>query len=191
MPTINNYALVAADPSPAPEDLPSLLTWGTLLATPKALDGSDDPLDTGRSFRLPANQRRDEIGRRLGNKASKDMNERAKGYTPRPSGSSLSSTLKAAADRSRGVRMATPGGMGQMLPPSSTPKRDHLTPAGKRLLERSLGRSPMTTSGSKVGASGRNRGAAMEVGSGWGMASGGKGKKVGEMSWTPSPGHRR
>lgn len=184
-----------ADPSPAPENLPSLLTWGTLLATPKALDGSDDPLETtGRQFRLPANQRRDEIGRKLGNKASRDMNERAKGYTPRPSGSSLKSTLKAAADRTRTRIGGTPvGGNGGMLPPSSTPRREGLTPAGKRLLERSMvGRSPMSSSASKSGASGRNRSAVMEMGSGWGSGSaGGKGKKVGEMSWTPSPAHSR
>lgn len=177
MPTINNYALVPTDPSPAPESLPSLLTWGTLLATPKALDGSDDPLD-GPSFRLPATQRRDEIGRRLGNKASRDMNQRAKGYTPRPSGSSLSTTLKAVAERHR----SRPAGKatGSMLPPS-TPRSDHLTPAGKRLLERSLGRSPMNTSG-RPGASGRNRSAAMEAGSKWST-----GRKVGDLSWTPSP----
>ncbi|RSH87023.1 hypothetical protein EHS25_003511 [Saitozyma podzolica] len=79
LPSINNYPLLPNDPSPSPQDLPSLLTWGTLLATPKALDGSDDPLDTSRpTFKMPESKRRDEIGRKLADKASRAMNERAK-----------------------------------------------------------------------------------------------------------------
>jgi protein DGCR14 len=185
MPVVDNYPLLPANPSPSPTDLPSLLTWGTLLATPRALDGSADPLDvSGPTFRMPETKRRDEIGRKLGNKAGQSMNERAKGFTP--------STLRAAADRTqRSVRgEKTPG---QMLPPISTPRRsDNLTPAAKRLLERSLGRSPAPAQRQAMGTSGRNRGAAMEKGSGW--SSGGKaglgGRNVGSMSWTPSP-HRK
>jgi protein DGCR14 len=186
MPVVNNYPLLPMDPSPSPTDLPSLLTWGTLLATPRALDGSGDPLDmSGPTFRMPDSKRRDELGRRLGDRAGKSMHERAKGFTP--------STLRAAADRTQRAARSdkTPG---QMLPPASTPRRsDNLTPAAKRLLERSLGRSPAPIGRSEIiGTSGRNRGAAMERGSGWGL--GGKGglggRNVGGMSWTPSP-HRK
>lgn len=167
--TVNNYPLLPQDASPSPSDMPSLLTWGTLLATPRALDGGDDPLD-GPSFRMPASNRRDEIGRKLGDKASRSMNERAKGFTPRPN-----SALRALAGKTvqRGGRGdATPG---SMAPPSATPqRRENLTPAGKRLLERSLG------------VSGRIRGAAQERNSGWGKSS-----TSSSLGWTPSPGRRK
>ncbi|WWD20824.1 hypothetical protein CI109_105301 [Kwoniella shandongensis] len=165
--------------------LPSLLTWGTLLATPRALDGNDDPLDSTRSFKMPENKRRDEIGRKLADKASRSMNDRAKSFTPKAGGSTLTAALRSAADRSRSVRgEKTPG---KMLPPS-TPRRqaDSLTPAARRLLERSVGRSPITNSGG-LSTAGRNRGAVMEKGSGWaGLGSGSKTEKR-SMNWTPSP----
>ena len=195
MPTVNNYPLLPNDPSPSPQELPSLLTWGTLLATPRALDASGDPLDLSHpSFRMPETKRRDEIGRKLADKASRSMNARAQGFTPRASGSSLRLLAEKTQRPSR-----VEGTPGQMLPPSSTPRRqaDALTPAAKRLLERSIGRSPVTNSGKtglKLSTSGRNRGAAMEKGSGWtGLGSkGGLGARdMGGKSWTPSPGHRR
>ena len=194
MPSVNNYPLLPSDPSPSPTELPSLLTWGTLLSTPRALDGNDDPLDMSHpSFRMPENKRRDELGRKLADKASQSMNARAAGFTPRPN-----STIRRLAEKTqisvRGEK--TPG---SMLPPASTPRHgaNGLTPAGKRLLERSVGRSPLTQSGQMgLGTStgGRNRGAAMEKGSGWGglgYKSGLGGRDVGGKSWTPSPGHRR
>lgn len=190
-PSIGNYSLVPNDPSPSPQDLPSLLTWGTLASTPRALDGinSNDPLDSSRpSFKLPDNKRRDEIGRKLGNKASRAINERAKAYTPqRSSGSgssALSAALRSAADKSqRSTRGQTP--RNGMLPPS-TPRPDTLTPAARQLLQRSMG----VTSKSGLGTAGRNRGAVMEKGSGWGGTTSRPGKEVGKMNWTPSPAHR-
>ena len=188
MPIVDNYALLPNDPSPSPTELPSLLTWGTLLATPRALDGSDDPLDvSGPTFRLPETKRRDELGRKLADKASRSMNQRAAAYTPRPS--SGSSTLRALADRTQMSVRGTPrGGSGDMLPPSATPRRQEaLTPAGKRLLQRSMGVKSM-------GTSARNRGAAMEKGSGWlsGSSGGGLGgRDVGKQTWTPSPARRK
>jgi protein DGCR14 len=184
-PSIGNYSLVPNDPSPSPQELPSLLTWGTLASTPRALDGnSDDPLDLSRpSFKLPENKRRDELGRKLGNKASKAINERARAYTPqRSSGSSaLTAALRSAADRTTKARGdKTPG---KMLPPS-TPKADTLTPAARQLLQRSMGLSGR----SGFGTGGRNRGAVMEKGQGWG---GGSKADVGKMNWTPSPAHRK
>ncbi|KAL7422970.1 hypothetical protein Q5752_002268 [Cryptotrichosporon argae] len=191
-----SYGLVAADPSPAPEELPSLLTWGTLLATPRALDDSGDPLDAGSafsgpSFRLPEPKRRDEIGRNLGNRASKAISERAKAYTPRPvpATPSLTDALRAAAERTRGADRSVRGA--PMAPPGATPRReDGLTPAARNLLERSLGRTPGGLGGlgglGKLGASAAVRSAAMEKGAGWGRGSG-----RGAMSWTPSPHARR
>lgn len=184
MPSVDNYPLLPSDPSPSPQDLPSLLTWGTLLATPKALDGSDDPLDARPSFKLPEPKRRDELGRKLGDRASRSLNDTARNYT---TGKSLSDKLRTAAERThRSAReAATPG---RMAAPASTPRRqDNLTPAGKRLLERSLGLSPMTTSGSRISTGSRNRGAAMERGSGWGASSS---KRTSSLGWTPSPARR-
>ncbi|WVW80562.1 hypothetical protein I302_102548 [Kwoniella bestiolae CBS 10118] len=181
MPIINNYPLLPNDPSPSPQDLPSLLTWGTLLSTPRALDGNDDPLDSSRSFKLPETKRRDEIGRKLADKASRSISERAKSFTPQHA----RSTLRAAADRTqRSVRGEHTPGVGRMLPPSATPRRqaEGLTPAGRKLLERSVGRSPMVSSGSGgMSTGGKNRGAVMESRSGWG------GKAEKRMTWTPSP----
>jgi protein DGCR14 len=189
MPVIGNYSLLPEDPSPEPEGLPSLLTWGTLMSTPRALEGnadSGDPLDATPSFRLPNTKRRDEIARKLGDKASRAMHERAKGFTPKPrytSGSSgggsrgaggLSETLRAAAERSRGrTPSRTPGsvrgGGGSMAPPAMTPKRSDLSSAGKRLLERSLGRTPGTASSGLNGLSGVKRalGSTAEGRAGW------------------------
>ena len=183
MPSVNNYSLLPNDPSPSPTELPSLLTWGTLLSTPRALDGTDDPLDlSGPTFNLPETKRRDELGRKLADKASRSMNHRAAAYTPRPGKSA--NVLRALAERTQRSVRGTPRAGEEMLPPSSTPKREGLTPAGKRLLQRSMGVKGMTTGG-------RNRGAAMEKGSGWVGGGGGLGgRDVGKMSWTPSPGRR-
>jgi protein DGCR14 len=191
MPVVDNYSLLPKDPSPSPQDLPSLLTWGTLLATPKALDGSDDPLDTSRpSFKLPETKRRDEIGRKLGDKASRSMNARAQSYTPRLNASGLGAALRSAADKSaRGTGFGkvekTPG-RGGMLPPSSTPRRtDALTPAARQLLKRSMGVSTSPGLG-RLSTGARNRSSAMETNSNWS----GLRKDPGEKSWTPSP-HRK
>lgn len=138
------------------------------MATPRALDGGEDPLD-GPSFTLPDTKRRDEIGRKLGDKASRSMNERAKGFTPRANTSLRSLAGRTQRPGAGGDR--TPGGMG---PPATPRRRDDLTPAAQRLLERSLG----------VG--GRARGAVMEKGAGWGKSS-----STAKLSWTPSPAHRR
>lgn len=168
------YALLdEADPDP--EDLPPLMTYGTLLATPRALDSSDDPLD-GPSFKFPAPKSRDELGRKLGTKASKAMSDRARSYH-KPSGVSA---LRAAAERTRTTDLSRGGQMG----PPATPRREgNLTPAARTLLDRSLGRTPR--GGLGLSSGGSARGAAMEKGSGWGGAS------RGAMSWTPSPAPRR
>ena len=194
MPSVNDYPLLPRDPSPSPTELPSLLTWGTLLSTPRALDGNDDPLDLSQpSFRMPENKRRDDLGRKLADKASRSMNARAAGFTPRPN-TALRNLAEKSQQSVRGTK--TPG---KMLPPSSTPKRmsEGLTPAGKRLLERSIARTPVSQSGKGalgISTGGRNRGAAMEKGSGWGtsdLKGGLGGRQIGSMSWTPSPGRRR
>ncbi|OWZ28993.1 protein DGCR14 [Cryptococcus neoformans c45] len=179
LPSINNYPLVRPDASPSPHDLPSLLTWGTLLATPRALDGGSrssssndngigigDPLDAQEqeqsAFRLPETKKRDEIGRRLADKASRSMRDRARGFTSRPSSSSS------------GLRGGkTPGSMG----PPATPRRhaDSLTPAAKRLLEKTVGKTPMSVSRTGSGAGGESRSSRPQK----------------NMGWTPTPRYSR
>lgn len=165
LPSVNNYPLVRPDASPSPHDLPSLLTWGTLLATPRALEdskGDDDPLEERPAFRLPETKRRDELGRRLAEKASRAMSDRARGFTSRSAaakGSSSSALGKA------------PGSMG----PPATPRRhaDSLTPAAKRLLEKTVGRTPVSAS---------------RTASGSGSGSSRPQKNIG---WTPTPRYPR
>ncbi|WOO81911.1 Splicing factor ESS-2 [Vanrija pseudolonga] len=183
-----DYSLVPDEADLEPEDLPPLMTWGTLLATPRALDGSDDPLD-GPTFRMPETKRRDEIGRKLGAKASRSISERAKAHQPRPAPStpSLTDALKAAANRTKYGDRSVRGSSG-MLPPGATPRRDGLTPAAKSLLDRSLGRTPQRGGGLGLGSSASARSAAMDKGSGWGKSSS---SSVGARSWTLSPAPRR
>lgn len=134
MPSVNDYALVRPDASPSPQDLPFLLTSGTLLATPRPLGGQDaDPLldaDKRPAFKLPETKKRDELGRRLADKASRSMRDRAR--------------------LSRGYSMAPP----------ATPRRqaDSLTPAAKRLLEKTVGRTPGGASRTPSGSTRMNRG---------------------------------
>lgn len=145
------------------------MTWGTLLATPRALDGSSDPLDfSGPTFRFPETKHRDDIGRKLGSKASKSMRERAAMHTPRQNRTTPSV-----------LRPKSGSTLGSMGPPA-TPKREgNLTPAAKNLLDRSLGRTPQ-------------RGGGLGFGSGGGVRSSGFGKPtVGAKGWEASPLPRR
>ncbi|WVO16934.1 hypothetical protein L204_104620 [Cryptococcus depauperatus] len=134
IPKVNEYSLLSDDPSPVPQNMPSLLTWGSLLATPRALDSKGDPLDKTPAYKMPEVKRRDELGRKLADKASKAMKSKAKGFTPRLAESSLNLSRK-----EKNVRA-----LGNMGPPS-TPRRqaDSLTPAAKRLLDRTVNRAPI------------------------------------------------
>lgn len=163
----DDYSLLPHEADPEPEDLPPLMTWGTLLATPRALDGSGDPLDlSGPTFRMPETKHRDDIGRRLGSKAGKSMRDRAAAHSPRPGSSSLSSVL-----RSKTGDKSIRGSMG---PPSTPQRQGNLTPAAKSLLDRSLGRTPQRSG--------------LGFGSGGGVRGSGFGKTGhGAKSWDQSP----
>lgn len=197
MPTFNDYALVPTAPSPSPEQLgpqavSQLMTWGSLMSTPRALGESGDPLDTATSgFKINEPKRRDDIGRRLAKDASRAMRERAKGYGTAP----------------RGLAILSGGGgperkMGDMGPPpatsrgsifereiDSTPRRnaDALTPAGRTLLERSMG-TPLSSSrragsGPFQGGAARGRAEAMERTGGWSNLGSNKRKEPATRSW--------
>jgi protein DGCR14 len=191
-PTINNFSLVAHMPSPTPEELgptavKQLMTWGSLNATPRILQSSDSdiPLDPNRPFHLPAPSQREALSHRLSNKASKDIRERANlmSTTPRrrddatPKGSALGRTIRSSS--------------GAMAPPSWTPgartatrhvppAQGALTPAAKRLLERTA-----------FGAAGARRAEVMAQAAGWdGPRAGSAGKDMNQVRWTPTPARK-
>lgn len=220
IPSVGGYPLVPHLPSPTPsslgpERLAQLMTWGTLLSTPRAISSSEDEHGAGGQtpFRIADPSRRDNLGRKLASQASRSIADRAKGITPR----SLSSHT--AASSSKG----NTGRAGEMLPPSWTTPRAlrpgsqvELSPAGRGLLARAgagglgggglgLGGGGAMTPGrrglpglSSVSGHGhgipgaRRRGEVMERNGGWGGASKNSsgGKDVGKMRWSASPSPR-
>lgn len=140
-PKVGGYGFVDALPSPSPSELgpdamKELMTWGTLLGTPRIIQDEDaDPNEPSSSrssnpFTINHPSNRDSIGRKLGVQAIRSLREKA----------ALLST---------GMVGSTPGGVRKrkhastdMLPPSSTPRRggaanaDLLSPAARTLLGR-------------------------------------------------------
>ncbi|KAJ9107405.1 hypothetical protein QFC21_000855 [Naganishia friedmannii] len=199
MPRYGNYPLVPVAPSPSPSELGSdavkqLMTWGTLLGTPRALDGDDsaDADMTPNNFKISEPKRRDEIGRRLATNASKSMRERAKGFGSTPKGLAVLSGRDAGSTRVRAGSMRPPS---LPTPGSVTPRRreEALTPAGRSLLQRSVfgtpGRGEPSGLGLSRSAGSRSRGEAMERANGWNSSSGNKASH--KRTWTPSPAPRR
>jgi protein DGCR14 len=145
-------------PSPTAEQLGSkalkeLMTVGQITATPRVLASDGDPLpppDT--PFHIRDSSQREQLGRRLGVKASKAMKERA------------------------AIMNGTPRSSNSMPPPSWTPRAaaGNLTPAAKRLLERTVGGS----------VAGNRRADAMDQTAAW-QARGTR--DLSKVSWTPTP----
>lgn len=174
--TDNGFSLLPSMPSPTPSELgpvavKQLMTWGTLNATPRILSTSDDPADDlpppSTPFHIPAPSARERIGHKLSNTASKSLRERA--------------TLMGGGGSSSGLGFRTPSRDQDMNmpPPSWTPRRadpGSLTPAAKRLLDRT------------VGVASARRADAMGKTSGW-EGSGAKAKErdLNKVRWTPSP----
>jgi protein DGCR14 len=142
----NGFAYVPTLPTPRTEDIaPSLMTTGTLLATPRILAGNTalgGPVpDPQTPFRINAPSRREQAGLRLSAKASKSLREKA--------------GLFSGAGRKKGDMLppATPGG-------AATPRRvEGLTPAARALLQRSTktGETPTRREFSMGGASAGGR----------------------------------
>lgn len=201
MPTFNNHALVPALPSPSPEQLgpqavAQLMTWGSIMSTPRALDEtSTDPLDAVPNvFKIQEPKKRDQIGRRLATDAARAMRERARGYGG--GGASRGLAVLSHSGSRTGSR-----GLGLMGPPPTpgssvgglTPARrqaDDLTPAGRSLLERSMG-TPGSKSRGAGGtgllggsASSRSRSDAMDRAGGWSnLGSEGRRKEASTRTW--------
>ncbi|KAH9847377.1 nuclear protein DGCR14 [Lenzites betulinus] len=171
-PTNDTHSLVPSLPSPTPSELgpaavKQLMTWGTLNATPRILSQSDDPADIptpATPFRIAEPTSRERLSHRLSNDASKSLSAKVGllGGLPGLSRSSGSS----------GVRR------GSMPPPSWTPRKSEapgsLTPAAKRLLDRTMG----TAASRRADAMGRL--------SGW-EGDRAKERDLQRVRWTPTP----
>jgi len=132
-PKVQGFGFVSALPSPSPsqmgpEAMKELMTWGSLLGTPRVIHGGDDldPSSAAPSpFKVPELSKRDDLGRRLGVRASKSLRERA----------ALLSTPSSTPRKRKAVS--------DMPPPASTPRRvaqtDMLSPAARNLLGRTKG----------------------------------------------------
>ncbi|KAE9410981.1 hypothetical protein BT96DRAFT_1011677 [Gymnopus androsaceus JB14] len=158
----SSFPLVPSLPSPTPEQLgpaavKQLMTWGSLNATPRIISSSDDPALDGPTsstpFHLPAPSSRES--------PCKGRDARLGGATP-------------------GIKSSSR--KGSMGPPSWTPASrrssqaaGNLTPAAKRLLNRTMG----------TGA--QRRAEAMEKNAGW-SGSAGKERDINKVRWTPTPG---
>ncbi|KAG6842563.1 hypothetical protein C0991_000089 [Blastosporella zonata] len=168
-PTNNNFSLVPNIPSPTASELgptavKQLMTWGTLNATPRIISRDDPALPPPSTpFHIPAMSSREVISHRLSNKASKSLRAKA--------------GLIGLAGSTPGIR-ATP--TGSMAPPAWTPRRSeaagNLTPAARRLLERST----MRTAGTR-------RAQAMDKSAGWESGAKVKDKDLNRARWTPTP----
>lgn len=178
-----NFSLVPNLPSPTaaelgPAAVKQLMTWGTLNATPRIISQSDDLVELATPstpFHIPAVSSRESISHKLSNSASKSLRAKAGllglgqfGRTP-------------------GIITSTPGGgmrgtrgKGVMPPPSWTPRRSeaagNLTPAARRLLERST-----------LGTASMRRAEAVERTAGWESGSKAKEKDLNRVRWTPVP----
>ena len=171
------FSLVPTVPSPTasemgPKAIQQLMTWGTLSATPRIIQ-SDDPVDTVTAdspFRIAEMSKRETLGHQLSNKASKSLRVKAEmlglktpGIHNRTPATTLGSLKR-----------------GSMPPPSWTPRRadapGNLTPAGRRLLQRST-----------LGTAGAKRAEAMERSAAWDASAKGKERELNQLRWTPTP----
>ncbi|TFY83766.1 hypothetical protein EWM64_g235 [Hericium alpestre] len=170
-PGVSNFSYVPALPSPTPSELgpaavKQLMTVGTLMGTPRVLSQSDDPADLTMPpptpFRIVAPSARETISHKLSASASRSL--RAKASLLGPS-------------RTPTSRSMSGGKRGDMPPPSWTPRRAEavgaLTPAGKRLLDRT-----------STGTAGARRAEAMGRLAGWEAK---KEKDLNRVRWTPTP----
>lgn len=170
LPKYGDYTLVPAAPSPSPSDLgpdaiKELMTWGTLLGTPRALGGTADGDDdlVPNNFKISEPGRRDDIGRRLATSASRSMRERAQGFGTTPKGLAVLSGSRGRAGSMGPPAVPSPG--------ATTPRRraEALTPAGRTLLQRSVLGTPERSGGLGLprSAGTRSRGEVMERAGGW------------------------
>ncbi|CAA7266553.1 unnamed protein product [Cyclocybe aegerita] len=165
-PKESGFPLVPNLPSPTPDQLgpaamKQLMTWGTLNATPRIIGQTGDPGDLQTPFHIPDITVREAISHKLSNNAAKSLRAKAGLFGKTP-------------------RTALAGKKGSMAPPSWTPRRaevaDNLTPAARRLLERTT-----------LGTAATRRAEAMERKAGWELGANSKERDLDRVRWTPTP----
>ncbi|KZT42587.1 hypothetical protein SISSUDRAFT_998788 [Sistotremastrum suecicum HHB10207 ss-3] len=164
-PKIGGFSLVPNVPSPTPAQLgpaalKQLMTVGQITGTPRVLS-SDDDIAPSTPFHIPNLTPREVTANKLSSDASRSLRNKAAmmaGSTPRASS---------------GAKRKT-----NMDPPSWTPKHapGNLTPAARRLLDRTVGSTARTRRAEVMGAS-----------AGWEGKKPDKGKDISRVRWTPSP----
>ncbi|KAF9499767.1 hypothetical protein BDN71DRAFT_1441346 [Pleurotus eryngii] len=175
------FSLVPDLPSPTPSELgpkavQQLMTWGTLMGTPRVISSGDDDIPTPSTpFRIAAPSSRESLSHRLSNDASRRLRAKADlingGRTPSHSLGKKSMSALGATVRK-----------GAMPPPSWTPQRNvaatpgSLTPAAKRLLDRTT-----------LGTAATRRAEAMTRSAGWEDRQHEKEKELDKVRWTPTP----
>ncbi|GBE77837.1 predicted protein [Sparassis crispa] len=173
--SMDTFSLVPSIPSPTPSELgpaavKQLMTWGTLIATPRVLSDSDDPAEMpppSTPFHIAGPSTRERISHKLSSDAAKSLRAKA-GLLGLPG---ISRTLRSGVKRD-----------GSMPPPSWTPRRADapggLTPAAKRLLDRTT-----------MGTAAARRAEAMGRIAGWEGSAAAKArvKDLNRVRWTPTP----
>jgi protein DGCR14 len=167
VPSGSQFDYVPNLPSPTPAELgptvmKQLMTWGTLNATPRIINQTGDPVEPSAPFRIPQMTSREAIAHKLSNKAARNLRVKADMFTPK-------------SNKTKSLDQRTKGSMG---PPTWTPRRSdaagNLTPAARRLLERTA----ITAIPARTDA---------EQGSG-GQA---KERDLDRIRWTPTPSASR
>ena len=150
-PIMNGYGFVPAAPSPAPHrdiDPSELMTWGDIEGTPLLLDSGGDK--TGPSFRLPPTPRRDEIGKRLSEQASRNIAKRAEMNNSRPK--TMNSSWDSVTPRGS-IRGSTSVHGAMSATDGLQPRTRLLSPAAQNLLNKSRAAHTSSIFGNKPSSS--------------------------------------
>ncbi|KAI6044939.1 nuclear protein DGCR14 [Pisolithus marmoratus] len=176
---LDSFSLVPHVPSPSsaemgPSAMKQLMTWGTLNATPRILSQSEDSTDSilpPNTFRISAPSNREALSHKLSASAAKSLRAKA-GLTSNIGRTPLAHPVK-------GGRNS-----GTMAPPNWTPRKadapGNLTPAAKRLLDRTTMGTAATRRADVMGKMAR-----------WGGNSRGREADLQHVRWTPTPSSTR
>ncbi|KAI9139358.1 nuclear protein Es2-domain-containing protein [Paraphysoderma sedebokerense] len=132
-PQVNGFGFVDSTPAPHPStaELPPMFTWGSIEGTPMLVNGTGNETPGGPSFKFPETRRRDELGRKLSEQASRSI--RKKGWTPSSSSTSHMTFQVPTPRFANGCRSR-----GESSDGSETPR---LSDAAAKLLKKTTGRS--------------------------------------------------
>ncbi|KAF8576558.1 hypothetical protein K439DRAFT_1640455 [Ramaria rubella] len=171
-PARTDFPLLPSLPSPTPSELGAaavnkLMTWGTITSTPRVLSShsSVDPASASiptTPFHLPGPTQRERVAHKLSSTASRSLRAKASllSGTPGP------------------LKLGPPRNRREIKEPSTPrPHPGLLTPAARRLLDRTAG----------LGTSASRRAEVMQHQSHWEGV--GKTGEPGNVRWTPSPAH--